>query len=124
MHELTGQQTRVLNFLRDQISTRGYAPTLREIGDHMSIRSTNGVNDHLRALERKGFIRREMMKSRAIVLTDRELGSEPRRILPAHDAATPGTWKTRKRCLRCSSITFSHHCPNCPDLTSLLEATP
>ena len=44
----------------------GYPPTLREIGAHMGIRSTNGVNDHLRALERKGYLTREDMKSRAL----------------------------------------------------------
>ncbi len=41
-------------------------PTLREIGARMGIRSTNGVNDHLRALERKGYLTREDMKSRAL----------------------------------------------------------
>ena len=44
----------------------GYPPTLREIGSRMGIRSTNGVNDHLRALERKGYLTREDMKSRAL----------------------------------------------------------
>jgi len=57
-------------------SRRGYPPTLREIGAHMGIRSTNGVNDHLRALERKGYLTREDMKSRA--LRPREADSLPR----------------------------------------------
>ena len=39
---------------------------MREIGEHMSIRSTNGVNDHLKALERKGYLVRDDMKSRAL----------------------------------------------------------
>jgi repressor LexA len=39
---------------------------LREIGSHFGIRSTNGVNDHLRALEKKGFLHREDLKSRAL----------------------------------------------------------
>jgi repressor LexA len=38
----------------------------------MGIRSTNGVNDHLRALERKGYLRREDMKSRALRLVSQE----------------------------------------------------
>ena len=56
----------VLDFIRSSITDRGYPPTLREIGARMGIRSTNGVNDHLRALERKGYLTREDMKSRAL----------------------------------------------------------
>jgi repressor LexA len=56
----------VLDLIRQSISDRGYPPTLREIGAQMGIRSTNGVNDHLRALERKGYLTREDMKSRAL----------------------------------------------------------
>jgi repressor LexA len=56
----------VLDFIESSILDRGYPPTLREIGNHMGIRSTNGVNDHLRALERKGYLLREDMKSRAL----------------------------------------------------------
>ena len=66
MQGLTDRQQQVLKYIRDSITSRGYPPTLREIGAHMGIRSTNGVNDHLRALERKGYLTREDMKSRAL----------------------------------------------------------
>jgi len=66
MQGLTQRQQMVLDFIRESITTRGYPPTLREIGAKMGIRSTNGVNDHLRALERKGYLTREDMKSRAL----------------------------------------------------------
>ncbi len=66
MVNLTQRQQMVLDFIRQSISDRGYPPTLREIGAKMGIRSTNGVNDHLRALERKGYLTREDMKSRAL----------------------------------------------------------
>jgi repressor LexA len=66
MQGLTKRQEQTLDFIRSSIRERGYPPTLREIGEHMGIRSTNGVNDHLRALERKGYLRREDMKSRAL----------------------------------------------------------
>ncbi len=66
MQGLTQRQHQVLEFIRQSITQRGYPPTLREIGAHMGIRSTNGVNDHLRALERKGYLTREDMKSRAL----------------------------------------------------------
>src|ERR1700757_4309673 len=66
MQGLTQRQQMVLDFIRQSIHDRGYPPTLREIGAKMGIRSTNGVNDHLRALERKGYLTREDMKSRAL----------------------------------------------------------
>jgi len=66
MQGLTKRQQMVLDYITQSISDRGYPPTLREIGSHMGIRSTNGVNDHLRALERKGYLKREDMKSRAL----------------------------------------------------------
>lgn len=66
MNGLTKRQQMVLDYIRRQIEDRGFPPTLREIGIHMGIRSTNGVNDHLRALERKGYLKREDMKSRAL----------------------------------------------------------
>ncbi len=66
MQGLTKRQQMVLDYITKSITDRGYPPTLREIGSHMGIRSTNGVNDHLRALERKGYLKREDMKSRAL----------------------------------------------------------
>lgn len=70
MQGLTKRQEQTLDFIRKSIEERGYPPTLREIGESMGIRSTNGVNDHLRALERKGYLRREDMKSRALKLVE------------------------------------------------------
>lgn len=63
---LTERQKEILNFISASITERGYPPTLREIGEHFGIRSTNGVNDHLKALEKKGHLRREDLKSRAM----------------------------------------------------------
>jgi repressor LexA len=63
---LTQRQRQALQFISDCLTDRGYPPTLREIGEHMGIRSTNGVNDHLKALERKGYLVREELKSRAL----------------------------------------------------------
>lgn len=70
MQGLTKRQEQTLDFIRSSIEDRGYPPTLREIGEHMGIRSTNGVNDHLRALERKGYLTREDMKSRALKIVE------------------------------------------------------
>jgi repressor LexA len=64
--DLTDRQREVLDFISGSIHKCGYPPTLREIGSHFGIRSTNGVNDHLRALEKKGYLQREDLKSRAL----------------------------------------------------------
>jgi repressor LexA len=63
---LTQRQREILEFISASIVDRGFPPTLREIGEHFNIRSTNGVNDHLKALEKKGHLRREDLKSRAM----------------------------------------------------------
>src|SRR4029079_18032607 len=63
---LTDRQREILEFITQSINQRGYPPTLREIGTHFGIKSTNGVNDHLRALEKKGYLQREDLKSRAL----------------------------------------------------------
>ena len=63
---LTQRQREILDFISASIVERGFPPTLREIGEHFNIRSTNGVNDHLKALEKKGHLRREDLKSRAM----------------------------------------------------------
>ncbi len=77
MRALTIRQQEVLEFIRDQIKVHGYPPTLREIGKHFGIRSTNGVNDHLRALERKGYLTRQDMKCRALRPVEQPKEPEP-----------------------------------------------
>jgi len=84
MQGLTARQEQTLDFIRRSIEERGYPPTLREIGEYMGIRSTNGVNDHLRALERKGYLRREDMKSRALKLVS-GMGNTPEPVKAAPD---------------------------------------
>jgi repressor LexA len=69
MTALTERQLEVLRFIARQIDEAGYPPTIREIGEALDIRSTNGVNDHLKALERKGFLTRDPVKSRALIPT-------------------------------------------------------
>jgi repressor LexA len=83
---LTQRQRDILDFISASIVERGFPPTLREIGEHFSIRSTNGVNDHLKALEKKGHLRREDLKSRAMrpVLPDGSGEVVPLRRAPLH----------------------------------------
>jgi repressor LexA len=68
--QLTERQEKILSFIKKSILDQGYPPTIREIGEHFGIRSTNGVNDHLKALERKGYLLRGELKSRALSVID------------------------------------------------------
>src|SRR2546427_13221549 len=81
---LTERQEKILSFIKKSIVDQGYPPTIREIGEHFNIRSTNGVNDHLKALEKKGHLRREDLKSRAMrpVLPDGKGEMVPLRRAP------------------------------------------
>ncbi len=72
MQQLTKRQEMVLEFIVFFIQDNLYSPSLREIGKHMNIRSTNGVSDHLLALQRKGYLqKREASRSRALILTEK-----------------------------------------------------
>jgi repressor LexA len=69
---LTERQRLVVSFIEGHIRQHGFPPTIREIGRHLGIKSTNGVNDHLNALQKKGFLTREEGKSRTLQLTRTE----------------------------------------------------
>lgn len=56
---LTDRQREAYRIIVESLRGTGRPPTLREIGDQMGIGSTNGVNDHLTALERKGWVTRD-----------------------------------------------------------------
>ena len=66
MTDLTDRQREILVYLVSFLRSFQRPPTLREIGQDMEIGSTNGVNDHLVALEKKGYIRREGYRARSI----------------------------------------------------------
>ena len=55
---LTDRQKAIYDFLLKSIREKGFAPSIPEIGRQFKIASTNGVSDHLKALEKKGYIRR------------------------------------------------------------------
>lgn len=64
--QLTSRQADVFEFIKDRVQSRGYGPTVREIGEHFDISSPNGVMCHLRALEKKGLLKRVRKHDRAI----------------------------------------------------------
>src|SRR4051795_4077746 len=83
---LTPRQRRVLSVIRDSVESRGYPPSMREIGVAVGLTSSSSVAHQLRVLEGKGFLRRDPNRPRAVevLLPD----SSPRRAVgPASDAS-------------------------------------
>jgi repressor LexA len=76
LDHLTDRQQQIYQFIHQKITHRGYGPTVREIGENFGISSPNGVMCHLKALEKKGLIRRSPNKSRAIELTREAINAE------------------------------------------------
>jgi repressor LexA len=73
MQNLTARQQEIFDYLLSHQEERGYPPTLREICAQFGMRSTRAASDHLKALERKGYISRNPEVSRGIEL----LGARP-----------------------------------------------
>jgi repressor LexA len=100
---LTERQALVFDFIKDKVIQRGYGPTVREIGEHFKISSPNGVMCHLRALEKKGLLRRvrkhDRAIARAIELAPEITASERGMPLPGSVAAglTTLMWEQAER---------------------------
>lgn len=80
---LTEREHRMLDFLKENIVNRGYPPTVREICEHLGVKSTSTVHKDLAALEAKGFIRKDPSKPRAIEIA----GFDMKRL---EETAAPG----------------------------------
>src|ERR1700728_1698795 len=63
---LTPRQRTILDVIRASVSSRGYPPSIREIGDAVGLTSTSSVAHQLRTLERKGYLRRDPNRPRAV----------------------------------------------------------
>ncbi|RNE49325.1 transcriptional repressor LexA [Corynebacterium alimapuense] len=63
---LSDRQRRILEVIRDAVVLRGYPPSIREIGDAAGLQSTSSVAYQLKQLEKKGFLRRDPNKPRAV----------------------------------------------------------
>ncbi|MGL4172881.1 MAG: transcriptional repressor LexA [Actinomycetota bacterium] len=74
---LTNRQQRILDTIRHSVTTRGYPPTMREIGEVAGLASPSSVSHQLAALERKGFLRRDPNRPRAIEVVDTQDLSVP-----------------------------------------------
>lgn len=67
---LTSKQQEILDYLKNVILDRGYPPSVREICEGVNLKSTSSVFSHLERLEKKGYIRRDPTKPRAIEICD------------------------------------------------------
>jgi repressor LexA len=63
-------QKQIFDYVKESINDRGYPPAVREICEAVSLKSTSSVHSHLEALEKRGYIRRDPTKPRAIEIID------------------------------------------------------
>ena len=75
----------MLDFIKSEVRTKGFPPTVRDIGEAVGLSSSSTVHAHLAALEAKGLIRRDPTKPRAVEILDRDEPSLPA-PLPLHNA--------------------------------------
>ncbi|WP_291382886.1 transcriptional repressor LexA [Demequina sp.] len=76
--EVTDRQRRILEAIRDSVATRGYPPSMREIGDVVGLTSSSSVKHQLTALQTKGYLRQDPHRPRALEV-----------VLPEEVAETP-----------------------------------
>lgn len=91
---LTRRQQEILTFVRRYGESHGYPPSVREIGQAMGLSSSSTVHSHLEALKRKGFLRRDPSKPRALELLQDGVGAGRRfrgMTLPLVGHVTAGT---------------------------------
>jgi len=93
---LTDRQRQTLQFIAETVADRGYPPSVREIGEALGLASSSTVHSHLQALQRKGYLRIDPTKPRAIeVLFDADTGlaaeRRPTRSVPLLGRIAAGT---------------------------------
>ncbi|GGF10345.1 LexA repressor [Halobacillus andaensis] len=83
MSKLSKRQQEILDYIKEQVLLKGYPPSVREIGQSVGLASSSTVHGHLSRLEKKGFIRRDPTKPRAIEVIELEEDSS----IPRTEAA-------------------------------------
>src|SRR5690625_2439320 len=72
MTKLSKRQQMILDFIKSEVETKGYPPSVREIAKAVGLASSSTVHGHLSRLESKGYIRRDPTKPRAIEILHTE----------------------------------------------------
>lgn len=75
--KLSPRQQAILNYIKQEVREKGYPPSVREIGEAVGLASSSTVHGHLSRLEKKGLIRRDPTKPRAIEILDPEMEKVP-----------------------------------------------
>ena len=95
---LTPRQRKVLEVIRDWVERFGYPPSVREIGDAVGLTSTSSVHHQLRTLERKGYLRRDPHRTRAVdVRGPDEAGPEEQEVRSAVTEVTAEVGQNKPR---------------------------
>ncbi len=79
--KLSAKQREILEYLKSQILEKGYPPAVREICDAVGLKSTSSVHAHLESLEKKGYIRKDATKPRAIEILDEDFNLNRREMV-------------------------------------------
>lgn len=79
--KISDKQREILEFIKQQLLAKGYPPAVREICQGVNLKSTSSVHSHLETLEKKGYIRRDPTKPRAIEIVDDEFNLTHREIV-------------------------------------------
>ncbi|MCK9862536.1 transcriptional repressor LexA [Paenibacillus sp. ATY16] len=72
MSKISNRQQSILEFIKNEVRDKGYPPSVREIGEAVGLASSSTVHGHLDRLEKKGLIRRDPTKPRAIEILDQD----------------------------------------------------
>jgi len=79
MQSLSKRQEAILQYIKEHVDSKGYPPSVREIGEAVGLASSSTVHGHLARLEKKGYIRRDPTKPRAIeIIKDDNLNGIPK----------------------------------------------
>jgi repressor LexA len=70
LSKISQRQQAILDFIKNEVKDKGYPPSVREIGEAVGLASSSTVHGHLERLEKKGLIRRDPTKPRAIEILD------------------------------------------------------
>jgi len=79
--KITSKQKEILEFMKNEILSKGYPPAVREICEAVNLKSTSSVHSHLETLEKNGYIRRDPAKPRAIEIVDDNFNLTRREIV-------------------------------------------
>ena len=79
--KITPKQQEILDFMKDEILTKGFPPSVREICAAVNLKSTSSVFSHLEKLEKNGYIRRDPTKPRTIEILDDNFNMTRREVV-------------------------------------------